>query len=346
MPRTSFHAAVLLSLATVLSAGCRKPEIRSYIAPKDPPPAEEHYPGDGHDHGPPEVRPRPKVTWTLPGGWQETASNEVSVATFTVKTDAGEGAVTITPLPNLQGQEALVVNMYRQQAGLQPIEQSAVGDLLKPVEVAGGQGQLLEIDGNSGGKPVRILTAIAHRDGQSWFYRIAGDAALVDAQRPTFLDFLKTVQIEQSADAAAAPAVTASAEPAKSNWTVPEGWTQLAAGQMQVAKFSVPERDGAKAEVSVSTFPSDTGGMLANVNRWRQQLGLGEVDEAGLAESVAPLDGNSPDAKLVSLANENRALLGAIVPREGQWWFYKMMGDTPAVSAARDSFVEFAKAQP
>ena len=35
--------------------------------------------------------------------------------------------------------------------------------------------------------------------------------------------------------------------------------------------------------------------------------------------------------------------LGAIVPRDGQWWFVKLLGDTPAVAAAREAFAAFAK---
>lgn len=343
--RFSSATALLLSATALLCTSCRKPEIRVYLAPKDPPPSETpHTADDGHDHSQPE-RPRPKVTWTLPAGWLETAPASVSVAAFSVKGDGGEAAVTITPLPNLAGQEAMVVNMYRQQAGLEPIEQSAIDGVLTPVEVAGAQGRLLEINGTGGDKPVRIVTAIAHRDGQSWFYRIAGDDAVVAAQKPVFLDFIKTVRIE----AAAPPSdtlATDEVERPKFNWTVPEGWKPVAAGQMQVAKFSVPERDGAKAEVSVSIFPTDTGGTLANVNRWCKQLGLPEVDAATLPPLLQPLDPALSDATLVTLKQDSRALLGAIVPRGGQWWFYKIMGDAAAVTAQRESFIAFAKAQP
>ena len=58
----------------------------------------------------------------------------------------------------------------------------------------------------------------------------------------------------------------------------------LPAGQMQLAKFAVPEVQGAKAQVSVSMFDNDTGGTLANVNRWRGQIGLGEITAAQLSE--------------------------------------------------------------
>ena len=44
----------------------------------------------------------------------------------------------------------------------------------------------------------------------------------------------------------------------------------------------MPAVEGAKADVTVSIFPNDTGGVVANVNRWRTQVGLPETDEAGV----------------------------------------------------------------
>jgi hypothetical protein len=114
---------------------------------------------------------------------------------------------------------------------------------------------------------------------------------------------------------------------------------------MQVARFKVPEKNGAAAEVFVSVFPNDTGGTLANVNRWRRQIQLGEIDASALASAVKPLDA-APGALLADLTNGNQRLLGAIVPRDGQYWFYKMTGGAPAVEAARDNFIRFAQSTP
>ncbi|MEA3207736.1 MAG: hypothetical protein QOE70_793 [Chthoniobacter sp.] len=340
MPRFYPATALLLSCCAVLLTSCRKPEIRVYTVPKDPPPVAEQ---TEEAAAPAAERPKPKLDYTVPSGWQETAPSAVSVASFAVKGEGGEATINVTPLPNLRGREAMVVNMYRQQAGQPPFDQAELKDVLKPIEVAGGDGQLLEIAGTSKEKPVTIITAIAHRDGRSWFFRLAGDEGLIKAQKPVFLEFLKSVRITEGP----AASETASTEPAeKFHWPVPAGWTPVSAGQMQVAKFTVAEAHGAKAEVTVSIFPSDTGGTLANVNRWRKQLGLPEVDQAGASALVTPLDAALPDAVLVSLTHDARALLGAIVPRGGQWWFYKIIGDTAAVTAAHDAFVAFAKAQP
>ena len=96
----------------------------------------------------------------------------------------------------------------------------------------------------------------------------------------------------------------------------------------------------------VSVFPGDTGGTLANVNRWRRQLGLPEMQEGDLGSVVSALGSGNPQAKLVDLTNNNRRLIGAIVPRGGSYWFYKMLGDTEAVTPQKDAFMQFAQSAP
>lgn len=347
--------AVFLGGGSLLLAACDRPQIRAYTAPRDsvamatPAPTASVAPAERPSQKPEVERPKPKVSFgATPAGWQTAKPSDVSLVGFQIEADGGKAGVTITPLPNLEGQETLVVNMYRQQAGLAPVEQSQLDTILKPVDVAGGSGKLLEIEGTTEGKPVRVITAISHRDGRSWFYRLSGDDAIVVAQKPAFLEFIKTVKIEEPAPETGPGVASAPAAPEKPkfNWAIPTGWSESPIGQMQVAKFAVPEQGGAKADVTVSIFPGDTGGTLANVNRWLKQLGAPETDIAGLANLVTPLDPALPNAQLIMLSHENRSILGAIVPRGDQFFFYKLMGDSAAVVAARDSFVAFAKSQP
>jgi hypothetical protein len=351
MIRPTFPTATALCSAVVALtfSGCEKPQIRVYTVAKDAPPATPPPAASAVDERATRpARPKPQLSYTLPAGWQEQGGNSLSLVNFLIKTDAGEATVNITPLAGMQGREAAIVNMWRSQVGQPVLNDQEVAAGFTPVEVAGGSGQLFEVAGTNDGQALRIVTAFAHRDDQSWFYKLQGSEAVVAAQKPAFLEFLKTVKIQEGAATATA---TPTAEPAPAPAMVaPEGWQALPAGQMQVAKFGVTTKDGAKAEVSISVFPSDTGGTLANVNRWRRQLGLGDVDEAGLQECVTPLEGASiagaPGAILADLTHENRRMLGAIVPRDGRWWFYKMMGDAAAVNAERENFVHFVKTQP
>ena len=365
-PRLALAAGAIFSLAA-----CERENIEVYTAPKDQPVAEEHFPGDGHDHGTegtqPTARPElPKFTWTLPAGWQEIPAGQMSAASFSMKGEGGEAGVTVTPLPNLRGQEDMVVNMWRQQVGQEPLSAQQVKEALTETEIAGEKGQLFEIAGTRDGKPLKIVTAMLHgQGGASWFFKLSGDSAVVDAQRQAFLDFVKSVKFEPASSTeqpatASAPAPAPAATPAAPapsqfptaapegdfKWTVPASWEKLAAGQMQVAKFKVPEKEGANAEVAVSVFPSDTGGTLSNVNRWLGQIGKSPVQESELGTYVKPLEGGPEGAQLVDLAGDDKNMLAAIVPRDGRWWFYKMTGGAAAVNAARDEFVAFAKAQP
>jgi hypothetical protein len=274
-------------------------------------------------------------------------AGQMSVASFSIK-GAGdaEAQVTITPLARLAGRDAEIVNMWREQVGQEPLSREEAAKQFQAVEVGGEPGNLFEISGtpHEGAAPARIVTAMVHRADASWFYKLAGNAALVEAQKPVFIEFLKSIRLKE------APPVEESvaSEPAqpKHNWTVPARWKELPAGQMQAAKFAVPTRGVAKAEVSVSIFPNDTGGTLANVNRWRRQIGLPEVQAADLPSMVSPLDPAQPDAILVDMKSNGKQMLGAIIPRGGSYWFYKLLGDAEAVLPEKESFVAFVKSQP
>jgi hypothetical protein len=221
-------AALLPCAAALLFAACDRPQVSVYLAPKDAPPPPHGEPGhvhnpndpaDTHDEPPAATAAsapapaRPKIEYQLPPGWTEAPPGEVSIAAFTIKEDGAEATANVTPLPDLRGREAMVVNMYRQQTGQPPIEQAELDKTLEKVEVAGGEGQLLELVGKNREKPVRLITVIAHRDGKSWFYRISGDEPFVTKVKPAFLDFIKTIKIVDSpAPSAPAPAPATPAE--------------------------------------------------------------------------------------------------------------------------------------
>ena len=67
-----------------------------------------------------------------------------------------------------------------------------------------------------------------------------------------------------------------------SQWMPPEHWNEIEGSQISLLDFEA-EHDGQRAAISVSKLAKNAGGLLANVNRWRKQIGLGEIDEAQLA---------------------------------------------------------------
>ena len=63
----------------------------------------------------------PELHWTLPQGWKESGPGQMSLASFSVEDANGSATMNITPLPNLEGREEAVVNMWREQVELGPL---------------------------------------------------------------------------------------------------------------------------------------------------------------------------------------------------------------------------------
>ncbi len=146
-----------------------------------------------------------------------------------------------------------------------------------------------------------------------------------------------------------APANMASTPVATANgpglvWSAPETWTAKPLSPMRKGSYTV-RRDGAEADLAITAFPGDTGGLTANLNRWRGQVGQPPLDEAALRQSVEHLTVGGLDITLTDISGGNPEqpvrLLGAIVPYQGQTWFFKLLGPETVVSAEKDTFRAF-----
>lgn len=134
-----------------------------------------------------------------------------------------------------------------------------------------------------------------------------------------------------------APELSRSAAPAAGpRWTLPKGWTEKAGSGMRAATLAAP----GGAEVTVIALPGDSGGELANANRWRGQLGLGPLDEAGLAKARERLASKAGRVDLYDFASADgkTRLAAGVLTREQTSWFFKLMGEAGAVAAALPGF--------
>lgn len=149
-----------------------------------------------------------------------------------------------------------------------------------------------------------------------------------------------------SALAAMAAASPAGAPPAADapagglRWTLPKGWTEdRSAGGMRYATLKAPA--AGKLDVSVTVFPGPAGGELANVNRWRNQIGLPPLEEADLARDRKALKAPGGTLALFDYASTDKKsrMVAAILVAGGNSWFVKMVGDAGPVAASRPDFV-------
>jgi hypothetical protein len=130
-------------------------------------------------------------------------------------------------------------------------------------------------------------------------------------------------------------------------WTAPSDWKAKPLGSMRKGSYSVGGEGSAGADLSITAFPGDVGGELANINRWRGQVGLGPL-AAGQAEgAVVRVEANGLSITVVDCSGTDAAnrqrILGAIVPAGGSTWFFKLMGADAVVGKEKTAFMEFLK---
>ncbi len=382
----------LLVLAAAL-AGCGRNNVQVYQVAKEQAQAPPIAMPPGH----PDTSggaPSPALKYKVPAGWQEVAPGEMRAASFRVAGDNGKLAdVSVIPLPGLAGGDLDNVNRWRGQVGLKGVAPDELAKLAEPVQMDGHQAQLYDQAGENvgSGEKTRILAAITRREGTAWFFKMTGDDALVAQQKPTFVEFLRSVTFPANAGQATLPpshppiggtelppshppigggselppshppiggaSMTAREAPASGSsgqdrpaWQAPADWKEVPGGQFLVAKFLVSGAGDAQAAVNVSMSAGDGGGLLANLNRWRGQLGLAPIADTDLAKQVRALDVPGSKAVLAEIAGtdpktgQKTRLLAGVVPRAQQTWFYKLMGDERLVEQQKDAFIRFVQA--
>lgn len=327
--------ALLVCLAIL---GCKRQEVRVYYAPKEAVAART---SGGQPH----------IHYKLPAGWTELESGGMRAARFSVPGQTGGDIdVSVIALPGINAGKLDIVNLWREQVRLPKVSEEDLAGMTERVAIADQQAELFDMVSEDPliqeKHKARILVAMVKDGETSWFMKMTGEEGSVRAQKPAFLEFLKSLTFDYAAHderpqvASNAPkrATAAGAKPA---WDIPPHWKEVEPTEMLLAKFLVTGKADEKAEVTVSVFPGDVGGPHANINRWRRQLELPELDEQGTKGLVQRLEGGTPESMLVDMSGKTTRLIAAIVPAGSQTWFYKLMGSPAVAEAEKAALVRF-----
>jgi len=123
-------------------------------------------------------------------------------------------------------------------------------------------------------------------------------------------------------------------------WDLPKGWSEAPGNGMRFATLKPPVPG--KIDVSVVMLPGLAGGELGNVNRWRNQIGLPPVDDAGRAHLRQEVASQAGEISLYDFATEGtnrQRMLAGLLFVGGRSWFVKMVGD----EAARPDLLKLLK---
>jgi glycine/D-amino acid oxidase-like deaminating enzyme len=120
----------------------------------------------------------------------------------------------------------------------------------------------------------------------------------------------------------------------------PANWEEQSPSGIRKAELSFSDGTGS-AEITVTVFPGDVGGLLANVNRWRGQVGLSNITAQALADCTSSRPISNHSGTYVRLEGETRSIFGGLLPFHGKTWFFKMSGDTATAREQENALQEF-----
>ena len=178
-----------------------------------------------------------------------------------------------------------------------------------------------------------LFSACDRDDQQIKVYRVS--KAPLESTPPPLDATMPTNASSPTADAVAAPP---SSDKPQIQWDVPAEWSSAPASAMRYASFAA-EKNGEKADISVVTFPGDGGSDADNVNRWRQQIGLGPL--ASVDSIIVPVHAGDLHISTVDMAGASARVLAGWTRHDGRSWFFKLTGPPALVEEQKPKFAAF-----
>lgn len=135
---------------------------------------------------------------------------------------------------------------------------------------------------------------------QTWFFKLTGPKAAVQAQLSTFRELVQSVTFNPQG---------------KPSYLTPEGWNRRSGPELRYETLTFGEGESA-VELAISSLPTPPGNLAnyqqLNLNRWRNQLGLADVTGADwLLDGIksgelveVPAAADRPAALIVNLSGQ------------------------------------------
>lgn len=297
-----------------------------------------------------------KPEWKAPEGWQEEGATGMRAATLMVPAEGKPLEMTVIALPSTGAPGELLdnVNRWRGQLQLPPMTERDLAADVKQVQVGDASMAIVDMRGRfsggmtapfagggpfSGGARPPMDAPFAGGAGQ-------GDKAATESgQAPPELP-----PGHPPVDSRGGPVDPSAAAPF--TYTTPDGWQEQPATGMRKAAFKVTD-GGTSAEVTVIDLAASAPNVadpLANLNRWRGEVGLGPIQAEDLEGKVEKIEVSGaasdyleaiPDTAKPQESEAKEATVAAIVPAGDSVWFFKLRGDRELVAAQRENFKKF-----
>lgn len=265
--------------------------------------------------------------WDVPEGWTEKPASQMRLATLVIPAEGvPEGIeLSVIGLPlvgeDWPAQVLSNVNRWRKQIGRDPVPPAELSEVTTPMSVVDGAALMDETGWYGGGMAPFANAPFAQ--GSS-----TPAPSAPSAQQP----FVHPPMIK-SMDAMLEPAPATD----ELKFDTPDGWTAKRGSAIRKASLATP----GDAEVTAFAFPNSAPGMadpLANINRWRGEVGLEPTTAEKLAEESSEITLSGDTATYVELVGESETTYAAMTERGSQVWFFKLRGTSEAVATQQEAF--------
>jgi hypothetical protein len=145
----------------------------------------------------------------------------------------------------------------------------------------------------------RLLAAILPVGEKNWFASVTGPAPAIVDLLPKFESFVQSLRFPEN-------------ERRRVTWELPADWhREPNRDRLRYATF----RAGKNAlEVRLYTFGPESGDLLANVNRWRGQIGLDKITNAELPTVTRPITVNGISGVFVDMTGPGANAEAPVAP--------------------------------
>lgn len=334
---TSLIWTGVLTASLLMLSGCNDPEVQVYDVSKEANTATRNL---AQSALPPADAAQPD--WTPASAWEVLAPNQIRKGNYRVSDEHGTAEITVTSFPGDTGGLLANVNRWLGQAGLSPIGANDLDPITKFQELDNSvTATLVDLKSTSETpESTRIVAAIVPYAGQSWFFKMSGPHDTVESQVPAFEEMVADISFDSVSQMTANPPAAQDNEIA---FRAPEGWTPSAGSSVRVASYAIEKEGSPPADFSIISFPGDTGGVVANVNRWRRQIGLEDWTEQEVRNASQTLTSDYGHSfRIFDLKGDatvtNERILVAILMHGGESWFFKLRGEPFLVETQNNKF--------
>lgn len=135
------------------------------------------------------------LTFDKPETWQAGKVGGMRKAAFTVADGDKHVEITVIDLAEAAGDLLPNINRWRGQLKLPPVEQAELDKQLQPIKAGQVAGHFIELIGAETNQPQQaMLGAVVVDAGKAWFFKLTGDAELVEKEKPRFRAFIESMR--------------------------------------------------------------------------------------------------------------------------------------------------------